>query len=239
MRDELLKRYRHGGFSQVPGWGLNEELADLFMWFDEFHSLHGIRGPLCEIGAHYGRVVILLGLLAKPGERTIAIDLFEDDQDQNLDASGSGSYTELMTNIAQHAPGVEFDIVKANSFFLTPTDVAKLHGCRLMHIDGGHSTEVVLNDLALAQSIVGPGGVIVVDDYLHSGFPEVQEGVHRYFWNATALKAVPFMIGKNKIFLTSISHKHRLLPFIGERLPTTQRKPVRVLGYDAICCDPH
>ena len=234
-----IATYRNVGLFQVEGWGIDQELADLFILIDEFQARNGVRGPLCEIGVHHGRVLILLGLLAKPGERTVGIDLFEDAQDQNLDASGSGSYAKLKLNIARHAPHADFAIVKANSCHLAPTDLAKLQGCRLMHIDGGHLTEVVLNDLTLAQSAIGVGGVIVLDDYWHSGFPEVQEAVHRYFGASTNIKAVPFMVGKNKLFLAALSHKHKLLPFIRERLPPEKRKPVRVLGYDAVCCDPH
>ena len=235
----VQEAYRHGGFLQVEGWGIDAELIELFIAFDEFHSLSGIRGPLCEIGVHHGRTLILLGLLAKSGERAIGIDLFEDAQDQNLDASGSGSFVKLRANIDRHAPGFEFDIIKGNSFHLAAAVIAKLQGCRLMHIDGGHTLEVVLNDIALAQSVIGLGGIIVIDDYWHSGFPEVQEAVHRYFWTATNIKAVPFMVGKNKIFLATPAHRHRLLPFIAERLPPEKRKRVRVLGYDAMCCDPH
>jgi hypothetical protein len=56
-----------------------------------------------------------------------------------------------------------------------------MRGSRLFHNDGEHFTEVVLNDLSIAQDLINLGGVIVLDDYWHSGFPEAQEAVHKYF----------------------------------------------------------
>src|SRR5262249_51330507 len=155
---------RNVGLFQVEGWGIDQELADLFILIDEFQARNGVRGPFCEIGVPHGPLLILVGFLSKPRGRTVRVNLFSDAPKQNLDASGSGSYAKVRENIARHAPHADFAIVKGNSCYLAPTDVAKLQGCRLMHIDGGHLTEVVLNDLTLAQSTIGVGGVIVIDD---------------------------------------------------------------------------
>lgn len=38
-----------------------------------------ITGHLCEIGVHHGRLFLMLALARRPGERALAIDLFEDD----------------------------------------------------------------------------------------------------------------------------------------------------------------
>lgn len=239
MSDALLDRYCEEGFKHVDGWGVDRDLIELFIALDEFHALHGVRGTLCEIGVHHGRTLILLGLLKKAGERVVGVDLFEGAQEQNLDGSGSGSYAALVRNTKQHAPGIDFTLIAGNSFNLPATDLAQMNGCRFFHIDGGHYMEVVLNDLALAQTSLGVGGVIVVDDYWHSGFPEVQEAVHRYFLTSSNMKAVPFMVGRNKIFLAHFSHKDRLIDFMSEKLPPERRKRVKVLGHEAICCDVH
>jgi hypothetical protein len=239
MTSSLLQSYRTEGFLRVEGWGIDQELIDLFEMFNDFQRAHGLGGPMCEIGVHHGRTLILLGLLKRPQEKVIGIDLFESNQSQNLDASGSGSIAAVHRNLAEFAPGIEIDLISANSFDLSVDQRNCLQGCRLFHIDGGHFIEVVLNDIALAQSTLGVGGIIVIDDYWHSGFPEVQEAVHRYFWTSAAMKAVPFMAGKNKLFLAHNSHKERLLDFVAAKLPANRRKPIRLLGYNAICCDPH
>jgi Methyltransferase domain len=239
MKSTQLDTYRASGFRNVDGWGIDEDLFDFFVMFDEFQRGHGITGSLCEIGVHHGRTFILLALLQERGERVVGIDLFESGQDQNHDASGSGSMQSLRKNLLHHAPDCQPHLVTANSFDLSVEQRGLMAPARLFHIDGGHYLEVVLNDLALAQAALGPGGIIVVDDYWHSLFPEVHEAVHRYFYTATSLRAVPFMTGKNKIFLAHTSHRERLLGFLKERLPPEKRRPIKLLGYDAICCDPH
>jgi hypothetical protein len=238
MNSPLLQRYR-AAFMSVQGWGIDEELFDLFIIFNDFHMSYNLEGCVCEIGVHHGRTLILLGLLKRQHEKVVGIDLFEAGQDQNLDASGGGSLQAVHRNLATYAPGIDFNLIAASSFDLTIDQRNLMQGCRLIHIDGGHFTEIVLNDLSLAQAALGVGGVIVVDDYWHSGFPEVQEAVHRYFWTASALKAAPFMVGKNKIFLAHFSHRDRLIDYVSARLPANRRKPIRLLGHNAICCDPH
>jgi Methyltransferase domain len=239
MNKALLQRYRAGGFHSVQGWGINETLFDIFVHLNDFHMTNNLEGPLCEIGVHHGRTLILLGLMKRQHEKAVGIDLFESGQAQNLDASGKGSIEAARRNLAEHAPGVNFDLIAASSFDLTTDQRNLMQGCRFMHIDGGHFTEVVLNDIALTQSVLGLGGVIVIDDYWHSGFPEVQEAVHRYFWTSPSLKAVPFMTGINKIFLAHLSHRDLLLAHMSARLPEERRKPIRLLGHSAICIDPH
>jgi hypothetical protein len=239
MNDSLLQRYRAGGFNNVHGWGINESLFDIFVQLNEFQMTNDIEGPLCEIGVHHARTLVLLGLMKRRHERVVGIDLFESGQAQNLDLSGEGSMQAARRNLAEHAPGVAFDLIAANSFNLTSDQRNLMQGCRFMHIDGGHFTEIVLNDIALAQSVLGLGGIIVVDDYWHSGFPEVQEAVHRYFWTSVELKAAPFMTGINKIFLAHLSHRDLLVAYMSARFPAERRKPIRLLGHSAICIDPH
>lgn len=234
-----LERYRTIGLNEVEGWGVDQDLVDLIIKFHEFHELHKIRGGLCEIGVHHGRTLVLFALLAGKSERVVGIDLFEERQIENLDSSGLGSLEQTRSNLALHAPGIPAECIAANSFDLTADQCALLDGARLFHIDGGHFLEVVLNDLHLAQQALAPGGVIIIDDYWHSGFPEVHEAVHRYFSTATCLKAVPFMTGRNKIFLVHNSHRDRLLDFMKNNLPPERRKLVKLLGYDSICCDSH
>ena len=237
--EEHLQRYRTEGFRSVEGWGVDSPLIEVFIHVDDFQRAHGVRGSLVEIGIHHGRTLLLLGLLRNEGERVVGIDLFEDAQEQNLDFSGSGSYVAFQDNAKRHAPGVDFTIVAGNSLALDAESVDAMNGCRLFHIDGGHYREIVSNDLLLAQTALGLGGVIVVDDYWHSGFPEVQEAVNRYFRTSSVLKAVPVMTGMNKLFLAHLSHKDRLLDYMAARMPPDRNKRVTVLGYPAICIDPH
>ncbi|GGF77081.1 hypothetical protein GCM10007301_41260 [Azorhizobium oxalatiphilum] len=95
-----------------------------------------------------------------------------------------------------------------------------------------------MNDLEIAQRTIGAGGVIVMDDFWHSGFPEVQEAVHKYFFTSPIIRAAPFMVGRNKLFLASHEIRSDLKAYIFERMPANMQKQVRVLGYDAFTIDP-
>jgi hypothetical protein len=127
-------------------------------------------------------------------------------------------------------------LITGNSFELSVDKYPKLQNSRLFHIDGGHFLEVVLNDISIAQQSVSSGGIIIIDDYWHSGFPEVSEAVNRYFSTATRIRAVPFMTGINKIFLCDVSFKTKVMQRMSSSLET---KTIKLLGYDALCCDMH
>ncbi|MEA3142650.1 MAG: hypothetical protein QOK23_4819 [Gammaproteobacteria bacterium] len=229
--------YCNGGFLQVGGWGIDRNLINAILLIQQFQKGHRVAGPLVEIGVHEGRVLILFALLQAGDELAVGVDLFEGAQDQNIDKSGYGSYNMTEHNFQRHAPSANYVLFAENSLALSGAAVEAMKGARLFHIDGGHTLEVALNDIAVAMSYLGVGGVIIIDDYWHPGWPEVQEAVHRYYATSTDLKAVPFMTGMNKLFLAHVSHKDRLLNFLIERLPEGRNKPVRLFGHSAICCE--
>ena len=68
----------------------------------------GIAGHVAEIGVHHGRSFILLALLARAGEKAVAIDVFEQ-QELNVDRSGRGDLAQLRENVARFAD--EFALV--------------------------------------------------------------------------------------------------------------------------------
>lgn len=234
-----LEKYIEEGWKSTSGWGIDDDLINIFRKINEFQTLEDITGPLCEIGVHHGRTLILLGLFSKNNEAVVGFDLFDEFQHQNIDSSGCGAYGAVLKNISIHAPNVDFTLVKTNSFDIIHEHMGKIRDCRFFHIDGGHFMEVVLNDLYLAQQSLNPGGVIVIDDYWHSGFPEVQEAVHRYFLTSQTLKGIPFAVGRNKIFLIGCAYHKKILEFCRQWLPANKQKTVRVHGYEALCVDAH
>ena len=180
-----------------------------------------------------------MGLISQSNETAVGIDLFEDMQLANLDASGSGSKSAVLKNIEKYAPDSKFELISANSFSLTEKIFIDGRLARIFHIDGGHFKECVANDLHISQLSLHLGGVIIVDDYWHSGFPEVQEAVNRYYRTSNNIKAVPFAVGKNKISLAGHEIKDKLLSALKEKFPPQKTKSVKVLGYDAIRVDQH
>jgi Methyltransferase domain len=72
---------------------------------------------------------------------------------------------------------------RVDSRTLAPADlIAKLGNrrVRFLHVDGEHSRAALSKDLELATAVLAPGGVIVLDDMLHPGYPTLMVAVHEY-----------------------------------------------------------
>jgi predicted O-methyltransferase YrrM len=136
----------------------------------------GVGGPIAEIGAFEGRFLIALGLALEPGEIALGIDLFE--------WPNPGVLQRFEANCLKHGLAPERRVtVKADSGTMAPADLlAKAGGerLRLVHIDGEHSRAALTRDLALATACLADGGLIVLDDMLHPGYPTLMVAVQAY-----------------------------------------------------------
>jgi hypothetical protein len=96
--------------------------------------------------------------------------------------------------------------LKANSLYLSATDLRQRmvsDAFRILSIDGAHSWYHTVSDLTLADSVIRPGGVVIVDDITNCGWPGVMEGVARYLLLSAKRRLFPFAIGRNKLWLTT------------------------------------
>lgn len=198
--DKFLDRYVKRGRLSVQGW-LSRGACAMVMAISEAQRLRGVEGNVVEIGVHHGRLFILLLLLTDGAERGLAIDLFED-QEQNADASGEGDYGKLVRNIRRHAPEQRDRFVahKCNSTELTGEKIKELVGgpVRLFSVDGGHTETITFSDLVVAEAALAPGGVIILDDCFNQAWPGVVSGVLR-FYRSEDRSVRPFAIGANKV----------------------------------------
>jgi len=71
---------------------------------------------------------------------------------------------------------------------------------RFISIDGSHEKHDVYYDLGLAEQLVGPGGIVAIDDFLNYVTPGVNEAVFAFY--SIPRRLVPFAFIKNKLFLT-------------------------------------
>ncbi|MGE5513413.1 MAG: class I SAM-dependent methyltransferase [Bacteroidota bacterium] len=144
-------------------------------------STEGVRGPVAEIGTFEGRFFIALAHALAPGEKALGIDLFDWPNPQVIDR--------FEANCDRHGVPQDRRITwRADSRSMKPDDLlAKLDGARvrLFHIDGEHSREALTRDLELATAVLAPGGVIVLDDMLHPGYPTLMVAVHEYLQRHT------------------------------------------------------
>lgn len=165
----------------------------------------GVTGSLTEIGVHHGRFFIGLHLLSAPSEKSLAIDLF-DDQATNIDSSGKGDKATFLRNLQRFGGGDEgLQILACDSTNLTGVDVLDRVGpVRLFSVDGGHTAEIVASDMHLAAEVLTDGGIVIGDDVFNDQWPGVAEGTLRFLDSSSDL--VPFAIGFNKVLFTNPPH---------------------------------
>jgi hypothetical protein len=191
-------RYRNIGNRVVTGFMESGVLA-LTEVLDRAQRARQVSGATAEIGVHHGRLFIGLTLLQKPGEKSVAIDIFGD-QDLNIDKSGRGDYDRFESNVNLWSSMDDVVIHQGDSTKLTPEVLREKAGgpIRLFSVDGGHTAEIVYSDMQLAEATLADGGVVIADDIFNQQWPGVAVGTLKYL--ADGAKLAPFAIGFNKVF---------------------------------------
>lgn len=230
-------KYLLYGLERIEGWGIDGHLAQLFLSLNRFHKQHRLYGNLFEIGVHHGRTAILLALMSAIGEVAVFVDLF-DRQSENLDLSGRGDRAIFESNLAQWAPRRSIKIVQDNSIDLDFGSVAELaDGIRFAHVDGAHYRDAVLNDLRKTQDVLIKGGIVIVDDFFHSGFPGVNEACNAYLESRPPGSLAPAAMGRNKLILTTPEWAEALVAHLAAWQHGARH--VAFHGHDVLCLDPH
>ncbi len=170
-----VDRYLAQDYRSVPGMS-SRFAAAITCGLLRIQSSMGVTGHVAEIGAFQGRFFIALAHALQPGERALGIDRFDWPTPAVLDR--------FEANCRQHGIAPERRITwKADSADMQPDDViARLGGgrVRLFHIDGEHTRTALTHDLELATPVLCDGGLLVLDDMLHPGYPTLLLAVHEY-----------------------------------------------------------
>lgn len=200
-------------WNNIHGW-VGHRVPHILKLVREIHLENNVLGDIVEIGVHHGKLFFLMAAASRPDEKCIAIDLF-DDQEKNLDHSGMGSLSTFSQHIEDYFPHLKRQIiaVSADSMSFTPANIRQrldISGARLFSVDGGHTVKHVINDMALAQELLVPGGVILLDDFLGPHWPSVSEGFFEYMRIANR-RLAPFLIFQNKLFLTTYSEHPQMM----------------------------
>ena len=193
---ERVDNYIRSGARRVRGW-LDPGAAKLIAELGSNQSSHGAVG---EIGVHHGKLFLLLDLLRRPGEASVAIDLFEE-QHLNVDHSGHGDRQMFEANLARHSAGPStVEIRTADSTTLSSDDLLAWGKgpYRLFSVDGGHTAGITAHDLRIASEALEPTGLLILDDYFNGAWPGVSEGTCRFMATSPDLEAVGS--GFNKMF---------------------------------------
>jgi predicted O-methyltransferase YrrM len=169
-----VDRYLADGYDSVLGMS-SRFAATICGHVIRRQSELGISGHIAEIGTFEGRFFIAMALGLAPDERALGIDTF--------DWPNPGVFDRFHANCARHGLASErYLAVKGNSRDLTPAALrAALGGpVRFFHIDGEHARDALLVDLALAEAVLDPRGIICLDDMLHPGYPLLVVAVHEW-----------------------------------------------------------
>jgi hypothetical protein len=195
MPASFLESYRDV-FGSIEGW-FSPDAALMFMAYHELVAAHGVSGDVLEIGVHHGLSTIAIAAMRREGAGLVAVDLFDQLQDQNISASGHGSRAHFERNMAAFYGETGFiRCIAGASSTLTPADLGDTFS--FCHVDGGHTALETYQDLDLCTRILMAGGLLALDDYFNPAFPGVCEGAIK-FWLAREAQLIPIAIGFNKV----------------------------------------
>jgi predicted O-methyltransferase YrrM len=169
-----VDRYIAEGYDAVRGMS-SRFAATICGYIIRRQSELGITGHIAELGTFEGRFFIAMALGLAPGEQALGIDTFNWPNQGLLDLFHS--------HCARHGLARErYTAIKANVRDLTAGDIQTTLGgpIRFWHLDGDHSREQLLADLALAESTLHSQGIICLDDMLHPGYPLLVVAVHEW-----------------------------------------------------------
>lgn len=196
------RAYAYRGHRRVEGW-LTDTSARVILELGRWQAQQGISGGVGEIGVHHGRLFLLLDLLRREHERAFAIDIFGE-QHLNVDGSGLGDKEVFLDNVRRVVGGIDhLTVIERSSTEVTAEEITEAVGpVRLFSVDGGHTAEITLSDLRLAERSLAPDGLVVLDDVFNESWPGVLTGFSRHLADPDA-ELVPFAISPNKVLLTN------------------------------------
>jgi hypothetical protein len=227
-----LEAYRRFQIFTVSGY-LRSLDAGIIASILAFQDDNDILGNLCEIGVHHGRLFFMLALARRTDERSLAIDLFEDDAINSSSYQHRGRDSALFTNA--HRLGIslsEAEIYKTSSFEIRADDILSRTGgpIRFFSIDGGHSYENLENDLVLAKSTLHEAGIIVVDDFFNRDWPEVTFAIYDFVKETNEM--IPFLLSPGKIYLARAGIATTYQFAVRKANPNAKGKIVRFLNHE-------
>jgi predicted O-methyltransferase YrrM len=135
-------------------------------WYAELGPRRDEPLDILEIGSWEGRSAIFF-LHFFPHSRLTCVDTFAGSREhtERADWARELPFIEerFEANVAEF--GERVSLVKASSAEALPRLRAEGASFDLVFVDGDHSSAAVLQDAELSWSLVGPGGVVVFDDY--------------------------------------------------------------------------
>jgi hypothetical protein len=200
-----VDHYLDGGYEQVVGMS-GRFAAAMAGQMMRLQTEAGVGGAFAEIGAFEGRFFIAMAHALAPGERALGMDVFN--------WPNEGVEGRFNANCDRHGIGPDRRTSwKIDSGTTVPEALLeKLGGqrVRLFHIDGDHSQAALTHDLKLANATMADGGLIVLDDMLHPGYPTLMIAVDAFLkrhadWTVLAVIDRETIVAATKFVLCQTS----------------------------------
>ncbi|WP_371528912.1 class I SAM-dependent methyltransferase [Streptomyces sp. NBC_01283] len=192
---------RPSRLSDVKGWFHPVDQV-LFDWTLSRQRDQGQRGDLLELGAYLGKSAIFMGAYLRAEETFTVCDLFDSPAPDRANSAEMGRSYATLTRRAFEANYGSFHeglprIVQEPSSGITAH--VRADSCRFVHIDASHLYEHVHADIAAAKEVLGPDGIVVLDDFRAEHCP----GVAAATWGAVASTGLkPLCITATKFYGT-------------------------------------
>lgn len=183
-----LSLYTEIAAKSQAGGGLSEPTRAIWNSFLTFQSDElGANGHGMEIGVWYGFGSGFLLHHLSADENLLLIDKFMSwEQFGNTLEHFAPDARERTTLMRQDSKTISSDEL----------DPKFLGRCRFVHIDGEHSYEAVMKDLALAEKLLSDTGAIIVDDVLNALCPQVTQALFEYCQASETLELLMFAFNK-------------------------------------------
>jgi hypothetical protein len=191
-------------FLDTPGWFDPNAIATWDALLD-FQEQQGIEGNFLEIGVFQGKSAGMAALHAQRSESCIFIDML--------------STEEARERIRKAVPQAKCEFLRMMSSGFRSTGLMKSQkdSVRWIHIDGGHSASEVEEDLRIANSVMQPLGVVVLDDFFSPAYPQIVQAMFRYMDKHPNHFSL-FLSGHNKGYLCRPAAARMYLRYVKDRL---------------------
>jgi hypothetical protein len=189
----------------IPGWLQFEAYC---IWRTLLDQQAQTTGDLFEIGVFRGRSASILANYRKDAEKLYLCDLRLEEDAVRAAIRSIGIEPANLVSL----PGPSADLP-------AKLDLQAMHqSVRWFHIDGEHTGTAVYRDLELANRIVNPQGIVVIDDFFSPRYPANTTEVIRY------MEKNPFhfrllAVGFNKGYLCRPEALPRYMDFMASGMP--------------------
>lgn len=166
---QMTPEERKVKFDEIPGW-FNPIDQAAFTWLLQFQNRTGMGGDLVELGVFKGKSAVLMGNHIRPGQTFFACDLFDDILTSEAADEGEKRFfkTQSLTQAEFERNYLAFHAALPR-IIRGPTGTITQHvapgSARFVHIDAGHTYDLVREDTASTRQMLGQNGVVVFDDY--------------------------------------------------------------------------